>query len=95
MKLMAKEQLEHIHEELLHNLWFKNHSTMNGLDADFIKLVCERFGISIFKKCQCVYESECHGIEMIKAPSGKEWAIGGTNMQDRFKFCPYCGGKIA
>jgi len=43
---------------------------------------------------QCVYESDCHGIEMIKSPSGKEWAIGGTNTKDRWKFCPWCGCNI-
>ena len=45
--------------------------------------------------CQCVYESDCHAIEMIKCPSGEEIAIGGTHTQDRFKFCPYCGGRIS
>jgi len=44
--------------------------------------------------CLCTYESDCHGIEMIKSPSGREWAIGGTHMEDRFRFCPWCGGNI-
>jgi hypothetical protein len=44
--------------------------------------------------CKCVYESDCHGMEMIKAPSGREMAIGGTKYIDRYRFCPYCGGKI-
>jgi len=44
--------------------------------------------------CKCVYESDCHGIEMIKTPLGREFAIGGINTKDRFKFCPYCGKKI-
>ena len=44
-------------------------------------------------KCKCMYESDCHGIEMIKSPSGKEWAIGGTNTEDRWRFCPWCGGR--
>ena len=43
----------------------------------------------------CVYESDCHGIEMIKAPSGKECAIGGTNHLDRWKFNPWNGVAIA
>ena len=47
------------------------------------------------KACHCAYESDCHGIEMIKSPSGKEWAIGGTNTQDRWKFCPWCGGSLS
>ena len=46
------------------------------------------------KYCECIYESDCHGIEMIKSPSGKEWAIGGTKTQDRWKYCPWCGGVI-
>ena len=45
-------------------------------------------------KCECLYESDCHGIEMIKAPSGKEFAIGGTDTEDRFRFCPWCGGGL-
>lgn len=45
--------------------------------------------------CECVYEHECGGIEMIKSPSGKEWAIGGTRTKDRWKFCPWCGGVIS
>jgi hypothetical protein len=46
------------------------------------------------KECACVYEGEPHGIEFINMPSGKPFAIGGTNTKDRFKFCPWCGGKI-
>ena len=46
------------------------------------------------RKCKCLYESDCHGIEMIKSPSGKEWAIGGTDTKDRWKFCPWCGGAL-
>jgi hypothetical protein len=46
------------------------------------------------KKCKCLYESDCHGIEMIKSPSGKEWAIGGTNTKDRWLYCPWCGGSL-
>lgn len=45
------------------------------------------------KICECVYEGP-HGIEMIKDPSGKEWAIGGTDRPNRWKWCPYCGGAI-
>jgi|GEM_PF-5080741 hypothetical protein len=45
-------------------------------------------------KCECLYESDCHAIEMIKSPSGKEWAIGGTDTEDRWKFCPWCGGGL-
>ena len=48
-----------------------------------------------YRVCKCIYESDCHGIEMIKSPSGKEYAIGGTNHPDRWKFCPWCGGSIA
>ena len=55
-------------------------------------IVCDVCGKKY--KCECVYESECHGIEMIKTPSGEEFAIGGTATKDRFKFCPYCGGYI-
>lgn len=44
--------------------------------------------------CEHVYESDCHGIEMIKSPSGKEWAIGGTNTKDRWLFDPWCGKKL-
>lgn len=47
-----------------------------------------------YKICKCVYESDCHGIEMIKTPSGEEYAIGGTDTKDRFRYCPYCGGEI-
>lgn len=45
-------------------------------------------------QCKCVYEHDCHGIEMIKSPSGKEWAIGGTHTKDRWKYCPWCGGVL-
>lgn len=45
-------------------------------------------------ECKCIYKSDCHGIEMINASSGKSWAIGGTNHKDRWKFCPWCGGSI-
>lgn len=41
-----------------------------------------------------VYESDCHGIEMIKSPSGKECAIGGTNHPDRWNFSPWSGEKL-
>lgn len=44
------------------------------------------------KKCKCVYVGEPHAIEFINSPSGRQWAIGGTNVQDRWKFCPWCGG---
>ena len=47
-----------------------------------------------YRICNCVYESTCHGIEMIKSPSGVEYAIGGTNHPDRWKHCPWCGGSI-
>lgn len=58
--------------------------------------LCARFGTSlkVEVECRCVYDSDCHGIEMIKAPSGKEWAIGGTHSIDRWKFCPWCGGIL-
>lgn len=46
------------------------------------------------RECKCVYESDCHGIEMIKSPSGRAWAIGGTMTQDRWSWCPWCGGFI-
>ena len=64
--------------------------------SDFIDGVCSKFGTKqeMPSQCVCVYESDCHGIEMIKSPSGKEWAIGGTNTKDRWKFCPWCGGEI-
>jgi hypothetical protein len=42
-------------------------------------------------ECPHVYESDCHGIEMIKDPNGKEWAIGGTNTTGRWKYDPWCG----
>ena len=44
--------------------------------------------------CKYVHASDCHGIEIIKSPSGKDWAIGGTDTQDRFKYCPWCGGEL-
>jgi len=43
---------------------------------------------------ESIIESNCHGIEMIISPSGKEWAIGGTNTEDRFKFNPWSGEPI-
>lgn len=46
------------------------------------------------KICKHVYESDCHGIEMLLAPDGREFAIGGTNVKDRFKYDPWCGGRI-
>lgn len=44
--------------------------------------------------CECLYESDCHAIEMIKSPSGKEWAIGGSCTIDRWRYCPWCGKEI-
>ena len=43
--------------------------------------------------CSHVYESDCHGIEMIKDPDGKEWAIGGTATTGRWLFDPWCGKR--
>lgn len=45
-------------------------------------------------KCECFYEEPSHGIECIKSPSGKEWAIGGICTKDRFLYCPWCGGYL-
>ena len=45
-------------------------------------------------KCNCVYAGEPHGIEFIDAPSGMQIAIGGTDTEDRFLYCPWCGGYI-
>ncbi len=44
--------------------------------------------------CPHMYEDDSHGIEMIKGPSGKEWAIGGTDTEDRWTHDPWCGGRI-
>lgn len=44
--------------------------------------------------CPHVYVSDCHGIEMIKTPSGKEFAIGGTDIKDRILYDPWCGKPI-
>lgn len=44
--------------------------------------------------CEHMYESDCHGIEMIKSPTGKEWAVGGTNDPDRWTHDPWCGGEL-
>lgn len=46
--------------------------------------------------CPHVYESDCHGIEMIKDPLGKEWAIGGTDAHEtgRWTHDPWCGLPI-
>ena len=41
-----------------------------------------------------VFISDCHGIEMIKTPSGKDFAIGGTNTPDRFLFNPWNGKPL-
>lgn len=48
-------------------------------------------GSPVSGECPHVYESDCHGIEMIKDPNGKEWAIGGTETTGRWKFDPWCG----
>lgn len=45
-------------------------------------------------KCIHVYESDCHGIEMIKDPNGKEWAIGGTDRKERWTHDPWCGKEL-
>lgn len=42
-------------------------------------------------ECPHVYESGCGGIEMIKDPTGKEWAIGGTKRPERWTHDPWCG----
>jgi len=46
--------------------------------------------------CPHVYKSDCHGIEMIKDPLGKEWAIGGTDWKKtgRWTHDPWCGRPI-
>jgi len=46
------------------------------------------------ERCNCVQCIDPHGIEIIKMPSGKDLAIGGTDTPDRFRFCPFCGGYI-
>ena len=74
-----------------------------GEMSEFIKDISENISVCVSSQyirrdevdCKCIYESDCHGIEMIKSPSGKEWAIGGTKQVDRWIFCPWCGGKIA
>lgn len=43
--------------------------------------------------CPHIYEGP-HGVEMIRSPSGKEWAIGGTDHEDRWKRDPWCGKRI-
>ncbi len=44
--------------------------------------------------CTHMYESTCHGIELIMDPFGKEWSIGGTNRPERWTHDPWCGGRI-
>ena len=56
-----------------------------------ICIKCKQEKPSQQEYCSHLYESDCHGIEMIKSPSGKEWAIGGTKTMDRWKYCPWCG----
>ena len=56
-------------------------------DAGYIKR-------EVVQPCPHVYESDCHGIEMIKSPSGREFAIGGTNHKDRWLYDPWCGQAI-
>ena len=70
--------------------YYVNEGLLDNLAKDF----CSRFSPAR-KVCKCVYVGEPHGIEFINTPSGKQWAIGGTNTQDRFKFCPWCGGTVA
>ena len=43
--------------------------------------------------CEHHYESDCHGIDMLKSPdgSGKDLCAGGTAHPSRFHFCPWCG----
>lgn len=48
----------------------------------------------VVRACPHMYESDCHGIEMIKDPTGKEWAIGGTNRPERWTHDPWCGLPI-
>lgn len=43
------------------------------------------------KWCIHHYESDCHGIDMIRMPSGKDQAWGGLSHPDHFSFCPLCG----
>lgn len=73
-------------------------STLDGWgvnkSVELAEVICSTFGTSPSKQCKCVYDSDCHAIEMIKSPSGKEWAIGGTCTQDRWNFCPWCGGIL-
>lgn len=65
--------------------------TLNaGKDCD-IAWLCKQALAEETRGCPHVYESDCHGIEMIKSPSGKEWAIGGTNTRDRWSHDPWCG----
>ena len=43
--------------------------------------------------CEHHYESDCHGIDMIKFSSGMEMCAGGTKHPDRWNYCPICGAK--
>ncbi len=43
--------------------------------------------------CEHHYESDCHGIDMIRMPSGQDLAWGGLHHPDHFSFCPICGAK--
>lgn len=45
------------------------------------------------KWCSHHYESDCHGIDMLRNPdgSGKDLCAGGTEHPSRYKFCPWCG----
>ena len=45
-------------------------------------------------KCPHVYESDMHGVEMIKDPTGKEWSIGGTARPERWTHDPWCGLEL-
>jgi len=50
--------------------------------------------VQVVRACPHVYESDCHGIEMIKSPDGREFAVGGTNHISRWNYDPWCGCPI-
>ena len=68
---------------------------MPGHYVEGVLGLTEKEEVAVEKKyCPHVYESDMHGVEMIKAPNGEEFAVGGTDNKTRYKFDPWCGKEI-
>ena len=72
-----------------------NHMLLKGQVAKELALIATKhFANKQNGFCNHFFKSDCHGIEMIVDPDGKEWAVGGTKTKSRWLFDPWCGNAI-